>query len=94
MTEGGRYATTDESKKKNSNPVYRYCRHATCVSSIQGHCMDMSPHSVICPAVGSVRRCLCPPTLPWLSDPQRGYTLGTCRKTQAQSSSNTTHTKC
>ena len=40
-----------------------------------------APHFVICPAVCSVTRCPCPPTPPWPSDPQRGYTLGTCTKT-------------
>lgn len=55
------------------------------VLALQSQCMNPSPHSVICPAVGSVRQCPCPPTLPWPSDPQHGYTLSTCRKTQAHS---------
>lgn len=45
--------------------------------------LDMFPHFVTCRAAGSVTWRPCLPTLPWLSDPQHGYTLDTCVETEA-----------
>lgn len=61
------------------------------VLALQGQLIHTSPHSVICPAIGSVMRCPCPPTLPWPSNPQHGYTLGTCTETEKHISSKRTN---
>lgn len=42
-------------------------------------------HFVVCPAVCCGRRCPCPPTLPWPSDPQRGCTSSTCGRRKCRS---------
>lgn len=44
----------------------------------------LSSYFVTCQAAGSVTWHPCLPTLPWLLDPQHGYTLGTCVQTQSQ----------
>lgn len=53
--------------------------------SLQGHCANTSAHFVVCPAVCSGRRCPCPPTQPWLSDPQHGCTSSTCGRHECRS---------
>lgn len=49
---------------------------------VQTGTLDTSPHFVTYRAAGSVTWRPCPPTLPWLSDPQRGCTLDTCVETE------------
>lgn len=97
MTEGGRYAARGE---ESSTQVHlcvwstgREAQEPRYVLALQCQYTEMSSHSVIYPAAGSVRLYPCPPTLPLPEDPQHGYTLSTCRKTQAHGLSTTTAEK-
>lgn len=54
------------------------------VLQVQVWALDISPHFATCRAAGSVTWRPCLPTLPWLSDPQHGYTLDTCVETEAE----------
>lgn len=60
------------------------CTPAPWPPSLQGCCENTSAHFVVCPAVCCGRRCPCPPTLPWPSDPQHGCTSSTCGRCERQ----------
>lgn len=59
--------------------------HVPGLQSLRGGCVNTWAHFVVCPAVCCGRRCPCPPTLPWPSDPQHGCTSSTCGRRECRS---------